>query len=166
LHVPLLVSLPGNSIAETIEYPVSTLDIVPTILGYAGLSSEGLPGSPLVTQDGLPEPEENPVVYASATGEDQYEGIRRFAAREPRWKAVVERKIDSGEIQTERVFDLHDDPHEQNILSPSEVDTGGVIEDLRALSISRLSDVDDESDQITEEQNNEINDRLEALGYK
>ncbi|WP_050052111.1 sulfatase-like hydrolase/transferase [Halostagnicola sp. A56] len=122
LHVPLLVSPPGEPIGETVETPVSTLDIVPTILEYAGLSNDELPGTPLVTENGLLERGEDDFVYSSATGEDEHEGARRFAARGTRWKAILERDITSGKILNEQIFDLHEDPKEYEELLPSETE--------------------------------------------
>jgi arylsulfatase len=166
LHVPLLVSLPGESRSETVSTPVSTLGIVPMVLEYAGESGIKLPREPLINTDGELVRSED-VVFASATGEDEHEGIRRFAARNERWKAVLERKVDSGEIISEAVYDLEDDSQEQSALHPGERDTAGLVKRLRALSASRIDSTDDsERDKIGEAHSTEVDERLEALGYK
>jgi len=166
LHVPLLVSPPGESVDVTVETPVSTLDIVPTILTYANHPSGDLPGSPLITESGLPDRDDDSVVYSSATGEDEHQGVRRFAARESRWKAVLEREIATGDILDERIFDLQEDPEEQIEHSPSEVDADGLVEEIRAFSASRLNAIDCDAMDVTAEETEEISERLEALGYK
>jgi hypothetical protein len=136
------------------------------VLEYAGESGMKLPREPLINTDGeLVRDEE--VVFASATGEDEHEGIRRFAARNERWKAVLERKVDSGEIISEAVYDLEDDSQEQSALHPGERDTAGLVKRLRALSASRIDSTDDsERDKIGEAHSTEVDERLEALGYK
>ncbi|RLM62459.1 sulfatase, partial [Halorubrum sp. Atlit-26R] len=48
LHVPLLVSPPNASSSKTIHEPVSTLDIVPTIMEYVNRPDEELPGFSLM----------------------------------------------------------------------------------------------------------------------
>lgn len=166
LHVPLIVSLPGEGRNNTVMMPVSTLDIVPTMLEYAGESGTELLRDPLVDDDGeLVQNEE--VVFASATGENEYEGIRRFAARGERWKAVLEREIESGEIVSEAVYDLAEDPTETDVLS---VENAGYItfaQQLKDFSVSRLDSVEPTTrEENTVEQSAEINERLEALGYK
>ncbi|RLM83753.1 DUF229 domain-containing protein [Halobellus sp. Atlit-38R] len=166
LHVPLIVSLPGERRSDTVTTPVSTLDIVPTMLEYAGESGRELPRGPLVDRDGeLVQNEE--VVFASATGEDEHEGIRRFAARGERWKAVLEREIDSGEIVSEAVYDLAGDPTETEVLSVEDAESGTLVQQLKDFSASRLDSVDTTTREgNTEEQSTEVDERLEALGYK
>lgn len=166
LQVPLIVSLPGERGSETVTTPVSTLDIVPTILEYAGEAETELSREALVNRDGQLVYDDG-VVFASATGEDEHEGIRRFAARGERWKAVLEREIDSGEIVSEGVYDLVEDPREQSELHPKEADSIEFLEELRSFSASRLDSVDgSEQEKGTQDQSAEIDERLEALGYK
>ncbi|TKX86683.1 DUF229 domain-containing protein [Halorubrum sp. SS5] len=166
VHVPLIVSPPGERGSETVTTPVSTLDIVPTILEYADEAETELPREPLVNRDGELVYDDG-VVFASATGEDKHEGIRRFAARGERWKAVLEREIDSGEIVSEGVYDLVEDPKEQSELHPEEADVMEFFEELRSFSASRLDSVDgSEQEEGTQDQSAEIDERLEALGYK
>jgi arylsulfatase A-like enzyme len=166
LHVPLIVSLPGEGRNNTVMMPVSTLDIVPTMLEYAGESGTELLRDPLVDDDGeLVQNEE--VVFASVTGENEYEGIRRFAARGERWKAVLEREIESGEIVSEAVYDLAEDPTETDVLSVETAGSRTFAQQLKDFSVSRLDSVEPTTrEENTVEQSAEINERLEALGYK
>jgi len=47
LRVPLLVRAPTPAPAATVDQPVSLVDVLPTILDWAGLPSDGLSGAPL-----------------------------------------------------------------------------------------------------------------------
>jgi arylsulfatase A-like enzyme len=167
--VPLLVSLPGKDRGETITNPVSTLDIVPTILQYADASREGLPEDPLVDESGRRIPDEDDAVFAIATGEGEDEAIRRFAVRDNRWKAVLECDITSGEVIDKRVYDLQNDPTESDILGTDDNDVQKIMQLLREFITSRLDSVEAEQrdeNKDTVAQTSEINKRLEALGYK
>lgn len=166
LHVPLIVSLPDESGSETVTTPVSTLDIVPTMLEYAGESGAELPGEPLVDRNGALMYDDG-IVFASATGEDEHEGIRRFAARGERWKAVLEREIDSGAIVSEEVYDLVADPYEAELLNVKEAESRAVIQQLKDFSVSRLASIEATTrEENSVEQAAEVDERLEALGYK
>ena len=163
LRVPLFVSPPGE-MDTTIEGPVSTLDVVPTLLEYAQVACDDLPGTPLVTTDS-DVPSREDVVFASAAGEDEADGIRRFAARDKHWKVLLEREVDSGAILDRRVFDLDTNSNEQVAISPDMDDEAHeFIQQLERYSQQRLNGTN--SEQQTVETTAEIDDRLEALGYK
>ncbi|MEF8937568.1 MAG: sulfatase, partial [Halovenus sp.] len=66
-HVPLVVRLP-DGVADRVETPASTLDLVPTVLDLFGLDAD-LPGRSLL--DIGHEKSEDRVVFAQATGEDE-----------------------------------------------------------------------------------------------
>jgi arylsulfatase len=166
LHVPLVMSPPGESAEQTITTPISTIDIVPTLLEHANLSGD-LPGESRVNCSELSQQGETRIVFASATGENEHEGIRRFAARSDRWKAVSERDIESGEILTERVYDLHNDPKEQEALSPEQADAKWLVKRLQGFSTSRLETAEGETKNEDKlEHTDDIDERLKALGYK
>lgn len=167
LHVPLIVSPPGDKINTTVTVPVSTIDLVPTVLRWANLPDAGLSGTPLVDENGIKPRSEDNIVYALATGEDEHSDIRRFAARDQRWKGTIERQISTGEILQEQIYDLKVDPHEQKEIIPEEADAVRLVEHLRSFSKSRLNaDKQDSEIGPPEEITEGINDRLEALGYK
>ena len=168
LHVPLIISLPHNRRSETVSTPVSTLEIVPTILESVGKSSAQLPRGSLVNRNGvLVDNNSNSVVLASATGENKHGGIRRFAARNERWKVVLEREIESGKISKQRVCNLQGNPTESEVVNIGENDMHNVTQLLREFSASRLDSVSGvRRDENTVGQSSEINKRLEALGYK
>ena len=161
------MSVPGSRLNETVPEPVSTLSVAPTILKSAGQSSVDLPEPALVTENGVQYDPIDGKAFASATGENEHEGIRRFAVRGERWKAVLECDIDSKEVLKQRVFDLQEDPGEMTELKPGEPAAEVLIKQLQTFSNSRLDTTDNrDATEITEEQSNEIDERLEALGYK
>lgn len=163
LRVPLFVS-PPSGMDATIEAPVSTLDVVPTLLEHARVAHDDLPGTPLVTTD-RSVPSREGVVFASAAGENDANGVRRFAARDERWKVLLEREVDNGDVLERRAFDLDTDADEQTPLSPGASDAVHALSRrLEQYSRDRLDDTDGE--QQTVETTAEIDDRLEALGYK
>ncbi|TKX85371.1 arylsulfatase, partial [Halorubrum sp. SS5] len=165
LHVPLIVSPPDEGGSETVTTPVSTLDIVPTIMEYVGETETELPRGPLVNRDGELV-HDGGVVFASATGEDEHEGIRRFAARGERWKVVLAREIDSGKIVSEGIYDLAEDPTETEALSMEKDGSRRVIQQLKDFSVSRLDSVETKIREENTEQSAQVDERLEALGYK
>lgn len=163
LRVPLFVS-PPNGMNATIEAPVSTLNVVPTLLEHARVTSDYLPGTPLVTADS-DVPSREGVVFASAAGENDADGVRRFAVRDDRWKVLVERGVDNGDVLEQRAFDLDTGADEQTPLSPDANDeVHALTRRLEQYSQDRLDNTSGE--QQTVETTDEIDDRLEALGYK
>lgn len=167
IHVPLLVLNPGTSTGAVVDTPVSTLDIVPTILEWIGRQVNDLPGKPLVDQDGVLERPNDSTVYVCATGEGANDHLRRFAARKLQWKVVIERDISSGEIIKEQAYNLREDPEEKNAQSPEEIEVEELLEDIHEFSSSRLAAVEQSSPTNTlEKQSSEVAERLEALGYK
>lgn len=163
LRVPLFVSPPGG-MDVAIEEPVSTLDIVPTLLEYAQTTHEDLPGMPLVTTDEQVSDRKG-IVFASAAGQNESDGVRRFAVRNDQWKILVECDADDGTVLKQEVFNLDTDPGEQNPLSPNTNDeTRTLTEQVEQYSHNRLAGTS--SSQESVETTAEIDERLEALGYK
>ena len=108
LHVPLLIYDPSNPEGERIDYPVSQIDLVPTILDRLGIDVQGeeFPGKP------IEETHEDRVVY----GHCWYE--RRCMAR------IGHRLkyIDHFGQRAPEVYDLHEDPWEENNLADEKQD--------------------------------------------
>lgn len=80
-HVPMIVAGPGFESDQTIHTPVSTLDIVPTVLRAQRRHTDDLPGVPLQaisTRD-----TDDRVVFSEAS-DDQHPNVRRYAA----WSAA------------------------------------------------------------------------------
>jgi len=167
LHVPLIVSKPSKENRQTVETPVSILDIVPTILDSIDASFPELPGASLISQDKPPVWQTRDFVFSSATGEGEKEGTRLFAARGSDWKVILQRVIDSGQITDEVAYHLMKDPKETTKISPTNINYDNILDELKAHSATRI----DASNVPTSEtsigaSSNEIDKRLEALGYK
>ena len=76
-RVPMIVLQP-NGDGKTVETPVNTIDIVPTLLDSVGASAE-LPGQSLF--DWSEEPTAARTTFMQARGEKENSHLRRFAAR-------------------------------------------------------------------------------------
>lgn len=98
-HVPLIVRAPGLDAAD-VDVPTSTLDIVPTILDFVGLSHEELPGTSLFEVIADPSRFEDRRVYASARGEGDNEDVRRFAGISTEGRCTLVRNRESGAVES------------------------------------------------------------------
>jgi len=149
VHVPLVLSGPGLDSA-TVDASTSTLDVARTVLDAAGVASEGLPGLDLQAIADTPAEYEDRVVFSQARGEDEDAHVRRFSARgrSTTWFGEYDTTADdlslSGPGEEDDVAAaLRDHVRER-------IEVGGGI---------GATDGDDAVD-------DEIEDRLSALGYK
>lgn len=120
-RVPFIWSAPGGAAGQAVDTPVSLLDFVPTVLGYAGIDASGfdmrrygrserptLPGRPLKAcidgSDALPD---RPVLVEY--DEDGWPGpmLRMRTIVRGQYKLSVYSRPDEGLL-----FDLAEDPHE------------------------------------------------------
>jgi arylsulfatase len=163
LHVPLFISAPSQSVEQR-NIPVSTLDVVPTILEFARGEYDESMHAPLVARDGSIVMARSEVVFASATGEEKSNKVRRFAVRDHRYKIIMERTIADGTVVSEVGFDLEVDPQERTPLEP----TGDEFTELRERLYAHSSETPDSTVASSEDSrtNSEIEERLTALGYK
>jgi arylsulfatase A-like enzyme len=97
LRVPLIIHLPGDARAgERIDTPVSLIDVLPTVLSFAGLEQDSwLPGQAL-----LATPLEDVLIYAEQP--ERVESVLRWP-----WK-LMSRKDGQGT----RLYNLLEDPLE------------------------------------------------------
>jgi arylsulfatase len=138
-HVPLFVRTPGGD-SESMESPVSTLDVVATIEEATGRdNSEGV---------SLFNASENRRVFSQARGEDEHNHLRRYAVRTRESVCFCERDQESGEISfgDDSVRSLRPEL-EAHVEQRVHVENGD--------DVSEDGDVDEE-----------IERRLSALGYK
>ena len=138
-HVPLFIR-PPNGDSESVEAPVSTLDIVATIEETVGRdSTDGV---------SLFDASSDRRVFSQARGEDEHSHLRRYAVRTREDKCFCERDRDSGTIEFTESSDrsLHSEL-EAYVEQRVRVENGD--------EISEDEDVDEEIEQ-----------RLSALGYK
>lgn len=99
LRVPLLIKGPGQESGVRVKMPVSTVDLMPTLLDYAGCPSESQEGISLRSCiEGRPAEPERIVV-------SEY---HNFCATNARWKLVTAVRT----LQAQGLYDLAEDPHE------------------------------------------------------
>jgi len=144
IHVPLIVLGPGVS-STTIDVPVSTIDVVPTILDSLGVDdSPEVPGLSLFDVVDDPTAFEDRLVFSQARCTDR-PSIRRFAGRGQGEGAQLERDMATGAVLSETGSD------------------GAVAPALRNQSARRLTM--DAPDGTADDPPKAIEHRLEALGY-
>jgi arylsulfatase A-like enzyme len=113
IHVPLIVKLPGNRGAgRVVQEPVSTLDVLPTILEVAGLEVPGdLPGRSLLAPM-LGEAEIGPRTLLAEQGSANDRFTKALV--EWPWKLIYFRE---GESERVELYRLDQDPWERTDLS-------------------------------------------------
>jgi arylsulfatase len=160
LRVPLIVKPPGRTGgAHGIERQVGLIDLLPTILGYAGIDFsksdfEGRSLMPLIEDkkcDHLLE-----YTFSEADLVPGYHGCTRGAG----WKFVTNEMQ-----QKEELYDLQADPHEQTDLVCRYPEVSG---NLRQIMADHLSGTKKKStDRIADgpKMDQAVRDRLRVLGY-
>lgn len=121
IRIPLIVRLPGGrEKGQERTDLVQTLDIVPTILGQAGISrSQPLPGRDLFSD--APPPE---TLYAH----ESLEGNELEAVRWNNWKLILANAGNPRGLPAIALFDLSLDPQENTNLADSKPD---LVQELR-----------------------------------
>jgi arylsulfatase A-like enzyme len=116
VHVPLLVKLPGQQSGAVSDAPVGSVDILPTMLGVAGLEpGVRLPGVDLRTA----VPEDRVVVSEMFPGVVLSRASRRF--RYPQTALLDgDLKLIAPEVGAHLLFDLSTDPGERRNLYASD----------------------------------------------
>lgn len=149
LHVPMIVSGPGWS-GTNIDIPVSTLDIFPTLLKAAGetdVQSEGIALQKI--RDDL-EAYQDRLVFSSARGEDEEANRRRYCVQNALERRTLEVSI-GGEPPN-------------NGGSGDSLDTRLREYVRRRMKASTRVETETEGHHDVDE--DEVESRLEALGYK
>jgi arylsulfatase len=143
-HVPLLVRRPSGS-TRTVETPVSTLDIATTIEDLLGHEQDFSLIEP-------PSEDTERRVFSQARGEDEHSHLRRYALRTREGSCFCKRNVKTGEVI-----------HEAAVDSPlrDELDAH-VKKRVNTTSGTSQTATDDTNDEVGEE----IEQRLDALGYK
>ncbi|RLM71384.1 arylsulfatase [Halorubrum sp. Atlit-8R] len=139
--VPLYVRPPGGHVEE-IATPTSTLDVGATIEAAVGAEAAGV-GVSLLEE--LPDER---TIFCQARGEDEHSHLRRYASRTAEGACFCERDQKSGTIEFGEC-------------------TGSTLrEELEAHVDKRVRVENGESVEDDEEVDEEIERRLDALGYK
>lgn len=141
VHVPLLVRPPGGAGGEVIETPASTLDVAATVAEAFGVSG---------TWDGrslLGAVDEGRTVFSQARGEDGDSHLRRYAARGVPGTCFCERDRETGAVSVGECSD-------------------GSLRDALETHVSKRARTERDGESGEEDVDEEIERRLEALGYK
>jgi len=141
VRVPFLIRYPGKIKAgQTISTPVSTLNIFPTILDYAGLISIPTDGYSLKgVMEGTAPPK-----YDFAVSEWDWKNgnVPSIMIRTDQWKLMTTHRKDGKNVEV--LFDLKNDPWEMNNLlgtNPERFKYNEITESLRSKLVSYLKDV-------------------------
>ncbi len=116
LRVPLYVKQPGSRRAQTIETPVSSLDVVPTVLDLLGLAARPVDGQSLVPLLVDPTGYPGERVFTSRLAEPQNRARQRALLR-GRYKLIDSEQRYDLPRRTQEVYDLLLDPGEQDDLA-------------------------------------------------
>jgi arylsulfatase len=145
VKVPLIVVGPGFKKGKTVDTPVSTLDIVPTILQNCQLDSEEFPGTPL--QEICKDKVEDRHIFCQVSGEADNKHIRKYAVWGNKSSCFCDYDREKKEI-------------EFNNCTKSELRRK--LEEHIEGRTSEEANIAEEGDEIDDE----IKRRLTALGYK
>jgi len=112
-HVPMIVRAPGFAAGRVAE-PVTLADLMPTILDLAGVEvPEGLRGISLRGALGGESPPRRDIYFESIAGALNYGWSELQGLRDGRWKLI-------DAPREAELFDLHNDPLEQDNLASIE----------------------------------------------
>lgn len=173
LRVPLIMKLPAGE-ARIIDSPVGLIDIMPATLRYLGLRiPDGLDGKALDLSPGA-SVARGPVfseTFNFILQKYQLPGIHQPKRNEPiAFRSIVlgDRKLIYDEKKdSKQIYNLSDDPHEQNDLSARRSEQNSRLEVLLSRwlnyvkSKQKRGPVQDASELFTPEQRKQ----LESLGY-
>ncbi|GMU37142.1 MAG: sulfatase [Phycisphaerae bacterium] len=130
LHVPLIIRVPGTE-ARQVRTILSTVDILPTLLGMTDRLPKGELPSQASGRNVLVEQGESPSAYAQTPG-DRGSTIRTLTT--PRWRYI--HRPGRGDL----LFDRLADPHELNDVSSKHPDVIGAMRDELRNQLDRQSE--------------------------
>jgi arylsulfatase len=161
-HVPLVVFSPRIQ-PQTTDNPVSTIDILPTILDLIHQKEMDLPGTSLLPAEDL---ESDRCVFSTAQGEEEEPTVHRFAIFGQQRGIRLTRRFDDGAIIDTTAIRLP---------SGSDVEIESLDDSERAEYLTHLQKLEhhcerysltESSAEIEGGPDAQIEERLEALGYK
>ncbi|MCK5279571.1 MAG: sulfatase-like hydrolase/transferase [Cyclobacteriaceae bacterium] len=142
VRVPFIFRLPGKIEAgQRFDVPVSTMNIFPTVLDYAGINSISSDG---YSMRGMMEKGEAPK-YEFAVSEWDWKNASApsIMIKTKAWKLMTTHR--SGGADVDVLFDLEKDPYEMNNLlgiNPERQKHSKTVEKLRGKLLGYLEDVD------------------------
>jgi arylsulfatase A-like enzyme len=167
LDIPMSIHYPGQIPAQTrVAAPASLVDILPTVLDFAGLPPEpraqGVSLRPLIQGKSLPEPR---AVYAQNFGKSG----QQWAAR------TIDRKFifNGNQKIPKQAYDLASDPDEQNPLELSPEDSAASQAWIRlyknwaveAMTARMLLQAEEQEQPPVKPLDEGVANKLRALGY-
>jgi arylsulfatase A-like enzyme len=170
MHSVGVIRLPGGEGGgRRIEEPVSSIDLLPTLLDILGISPPpGIDGEAIplgMTDDALPQ----------RTRFGQATRPRKRHETDPRWMNILKaRYIRSGRhkfiqtpyLGTEELYDLESDPSEQrNLLQAPSPETLEIAARLRTELTAWAESADPLPTRFEPSQRDETRERLKSLGY-
>lgn len=181
LRVPLAIKFPGNEHrGRTIKESVGVIDILPTILGAAGipapaLAIDGLDLGPLLKGKKLPRP----LLFSSVSSSRYLDAIpAKFAIIKDRFKIIYNFPPDATDLEyfaaygppprpgPVEIYDLERDPGERKNLFASRQDiyrqVSGALRSIRALI---KADLDRQPGQKQSEFDADLQKQMKSLGY-
>ncbi len=124
VFIPLFIRYPGQRSARTVRFPVSLVDLMPTILDVAGIpASRPLQGRSLLRDEEL----EGAPVFAENNADPEVANLR---AHHPLTQTAViggDRKLIASAGQGEELYDLSRDPGETANLAPVEPEAAATL---------------------------------------
>lgn len=166
IRVPMILRLPGGPAGKTVTSLVRTTDLMPTILGAAGVEApRSLDGRSLLDLiDGRPDPPR--VAYAEAlnTIDDARPRVLPpnqrdllFVVMDERWKLIHHKN----EPENDELYDLLNDPGEiENAAASYPEHRERLLATLEALGGTRIQEAPPDAGLSEEDRR-----RLESLGY-
>jgi arylsulfatase A-like enzyme len=159
MRVPLLLRWPlGLPAGRVVDGAVSLVDLAPTLLDLAGVSTEA--GAPMQGRSLLPrihgqEPDAAEPVFLFRPDNTEIPG-EQYAIREGDWKLIVGPGEDAREL-----FDLSQDPEERNDLSAAEPAKVAALDQ----KIRDWLETHRRGDTVPDDVSQDDLERLRALGY-
>jgi uncharacterized sulfatase len=162
VRVPLVIRPPGGASA-TVEEQVGLVDIAPTVLDYAeiefpeSINFSGVSLRSAIDGRALNRPDERLIL-----GQGSPLGLRT-----PRWKYIWWER-DGAEPHRSELFDLEDDPGERCDVSSDHQDIVQRFDDFLADHVTHATETEPEDGPagIKPETDEELEEQLEALGYR
>lgn len=160
-HVPLIFSA-GALSAQKIAAPARNIDILPTIAAFLGISPpEGCQGTSLLPLFSGENPGNTMPVYTSASGVQTWDKIHWQAIYADGYRLVVNISANTTEL-----FNIADDPREQNSIADKEPERTGELKAILETINEANANHPLRQKTITKVQlNDEDLETLRSLGY-
>ncbi len=151
LRVPLIIRFPKMQYAGVVDTPVQMIDILPTLLDYLNIEKSGeISGHSLMKTLGEGNGREEYPIYS------EWEEL--IMVRKGNLKMIYDRELDKAEL-----YDLKNDPGEQNDLSTQDLATVSM---MRSELIDWIKEIEaNRPEQASIKVDNKTVENLKSLGY-